>query len=151
MNLGKLLSAGKSVLGGGANKRYHEDRRVYLPKFNSGKNPFVTKPAEAPAAPALSPEKASEPAALRTTVLTGGATAAVAGGRALDCPTLTVAAAGSFATTALLVAQPPTGSRNRRIGRMGRYCFMIELSFPLVQNAEGWAESPPFRIITQLC
>jgi hypothetical protein len=75
MNLGKLLSAGKSVFGGGANKSYREDRRVYLPKFNSGKNPFVAKPAEVPAAPAPAPEKTSEPAAPRAAVVTGGATA----------------------------------------------------------------------------
>lgn len=78
MNLGKLLSAGKSVFGGGANKRYHEDRRVYLPKFNSAKNPFSSKPAEAPAAPAAEPEPTTKPVAARVATQAGGATAAKA-------------------------------------------------------------------------
>ena len=47
MNLGKLLGAGKSFLGGRGVVKYREDKHVYLPKFNSEKNPFTAKPAEA--------------------------------------------------------------------------------------------------------
>jgi hypothetical protein len=41
MNFGKLLAAGKSLALGGAGVPYHLDKRVYLPKFVSPKNPFV--------------------------------------------------------------------------------------------------------------
>ncbi len=43
MKLGKLLSAGKSFFGGGGKVTYRQDKRYYLPKFNSGQNPFVAK------------------------------------------------------------------------------------------------------------
>ena len=49
MNLGKLLSAGKSIIGGGRPAAYRPDKRFYLPQFVSPKNPFAT-----PAAPAES-------------------------------------------------------------------------------------------------
>ncbi len=45
MNLGKLLGAGRSFFGGSVVVSYREDKRVYLPKFNSLKNPFEPKPA----------------------------------------------------------------------------------------------------------
>jgi hypothetical protein len=57
MNFGKLLAAGKSLALGGDGVPYHLDKRVYLPKFVSQKNPFVkaeeqksatTNPAAAP-------------------------------------------------------------------------------------------------------
>ena len=52
MNLGKLLGAGKSFFGGNGVVAYRENKRVYLPKFNSPKNPFTSKPAAAaPAVP----------------------------------------------------------------------------------------------------
>jgi hypothetical protein len=50
MNLGKLLGAGKSFFGGGGNVAYREDKKFHLPKFNADKNPFLPKPAAAPAA-----------------------------------------------------------------------------------------------------
>jgi hypothetical protein len=46
MNLGKLLGAGKSFFGGGSAVRYRAGKNAGLPKFNVGKNPFVSKPAE---------------------------------------------------------------------------------------------------------
>jgi len=60
MNLGKLLGAGKSFFGGSEVVSYREDKRVYLPKFNSLKNPFEPKSGgetapTAPVAPAASP------------------------------------------------------------------------------------------------
>ena len=85
MNLGKLLSAGKSVFGGGANKRYLENKRVYLPKFNADKNPFTPKPDEAPPiSPPPAPEvkKNSHPVVIKTEVVAGGATA----GKAPEMP-----------------------------------------------------------------
>lgn len=47
MKLGKLLGAGKSFFGGQGVVTYRENKQVYLPKFNPGKNPFGSKPAEA--------------------------------------------------------------------------------------------------------
>jgi hypothetical protein len=46
MNLGKLLGAGKSIIGGGKPAAYRADKRFYLPQFVSPKNPFAN-----PAAP----------------------------------------------------------------------------------------------------
>ncbi len=48
MNLGKLLGAGRSFFGGSGVVSYRRDKRVYLPKFNSVKNPFESKPAASP-------------------------------------------------------------------------------------------------------
>jgi hypothetical protein len=45
MNFGKLLGAGKSVMNGAKGAAYREDKRVYLPKFGSPKNPFATSPS----------------------------------------------------------------------------------------------------------
>jgi hypothetical protein len=42
MNFGKLLGAGKSFVNGGKVAAYRADKRVYLPKFVSPKNPFAT-------------------------------------------------------------------------------------------------------------
>ena len=41
MSFGKLLAAGKSVIGANGGIAYRKDKRVYLPKFGSPKNPFV--------------------------------------------------------------------------------------------------------------
>jgi hypothetical protein len=41
MSLGKLLGAGKSFVSGGKAAAYRADKRVYLPKFGSPKNPFI--------------------------------------------------------------------------------------------------------------
>jgi hypothetical protein len=57
MNLGKLLGAGKSIIGGDKPAAYREDKRFYLPQFVSPKNPFAS-----PASPPLSePSKAAAP------------------------------------------------------------------------------------------
>jgi hypothetical protein len=48
MNLGKLLGAGKSIIGGGKPAAYRADKRFYLPQFVSPKNPFAD-PAAQPA------------------------------------------------------------------------------------------------------
>jgi hypothetical protein len=54
MNLGKLLGAGKSIIGGGKPAAYRTDRSFCLPQFVSPKNPFKN-----PAA-AASPDESSE-------------------------------------------------------------------------------------------
>ena len=41
MNLGKLLVAGKSIIGGRGEISYRISDRGYLPKFISPKNPFA--------------------------------------------------------------------------------------------------------------
>jgi hypothetical protein len=46
MNLGKLLSVGKTIFGGKDTLCYRRNKQVYLPKFNEDKNPFLSKPAE---------------------------------------------------------------------------------------------------------
>jgi hypothetical protein len=56
MNLGKLLGAGKSIIGGGKPAAYRTDKRFYLPQFVSPKNPFANPaatdaPAELPEPP----------------------------------------------------------------------------------------------------
>ncbi len=47
MNLGKLLGAGKSFVSGGKAAAYREHKHVYLPKFESPKNPFANVPVAA--------------------------------------------------------------------------------------------------------
>jgi hypothetical protein len=49
MNLGKLLSVGKSIFGNRETAAYRLNRRACLPKFNEGKNPFAPKAAESAA------------------------------------------------------------------------------------------------------
>jgi hypothetical protein len=66
MNLGKLLGAGKSFFGGQGPASYREKKGVYLPKFNSEKNPFTPKPAEpVPAAAVPDVKKVSATPAAR--------------------------------------------------------------------------------------
>ena len=74
MSLGKLLSAGKSFLGGKGKIAYRKNKRIYVPKFNAEKNPFLPwemesvaeKPAisagPAMAAAAPSPARPASPA-----------------------------------------------------------------------------------------
>ena len=76
MNLGKLLGAGKSFFGGRGTVSYRENKRVYLPKFNGEKNPFLPKAAEP--APAATPpavkravKRAVRPAAAKSAGLAG--------------------------------------------------------------------------------
>jgi hypothetical protein len=53
MNLGNMLAAGKCFISGRAAAAYRKNKNVYLPKFNSEKNPFLPKQVESnPAAPA---------------------------------------------------------------------------------------------------
>jgi hypothetical protein len=63
MKLGKLLGAGKSFFGWQGSVSYRENKQVYLPIFNPGRNPFAPKPAapkpEAPAPKGLVPAAAS--------------------------------------------------------------------------------------------
>ena len=62
MKLGKLLSAGSSIFGGAEPAAYHLNK-MGLPKFNAGKNPFISDPpAAVPAAPKVE-AKISAPAA----------------------------------------------------------------------------------------
>ena len=75
MKLGNLLSAGKSIFGGGAAKCYRENKHVYLPKFNTDKNPFAPQSTETAEAPVAEPEKISGPAAAKVAANGGGATA----------------------------------------------------------------------------
>ena len=54
MNFGKLLGTGKTFFGGSDAVAYRLNKRVALPQFNVGKNPFAPKPAEP--APVAAPE-----------------------------------------------------------------------------------------------
>ena len=45
MKLGKLLAAGKSIMGGREDIAYGVNKHIYLPKFGLAKNPFIS-PAE---------------------------------------------------------------------------------------------------------
>jgi hypothetical protein len=53
MNLGKLLAAGKSIIGGRREIAYHISDRAYLPKFISPKNPFAPPVKAEPAPPVV--------------------------------------------------------------------------------------------------
>ena len=71
MNLGKLLGTGKSFVNGGKVAAYREDRRVYLPKFASTKNPFAsamqTELPQPPMENSVTPaKKVSAPACTKT-------------------------------------------------------------------------------------
>jgi hypothetical protein len=59
MNLGKLLAAGKSIIGGGGEISYRISDRVYLPKFISPKNPFIP-PVKVEPAPEVEKKPAEE-------------------------------------------------------------------------------------------
>ena len=63
MNLGKLLGTGKTFFGGGDSVAYRLNRRIALPKFNEGKNPFAPKPAEPTPAAVPEAKKATAPVA----------------------------------------------------------------------------------------
>ncbi len=65
MNLGKLLGAGKTFFGGGSLVSYRQNKRVYLPKFNSEKDPFTPKPAEPAPADKLEEKQISVPVAAK--------------------------------------------------------------------------------------
>jgi hypothetical protein len=65
MNLGKMLAAGKSFISGGTPAAYRENKRVYLPKFNSEKNPFTPKAPEQNAIAPVPAKKVMTPAAAK--------------------------------------------------------------------------------------
>jgi hypothetical protein len=46
MNFGKLLAAGKCWVNGRAEISYRVNKQIYLPKFESAKNPFAHLPKE---------------------------------------------------------------------------------------------------------
>jgi hypothetical protein len=69
MNLGNMLAAGKSFISGGAALAYRENKRVYVPKFNAGKNPFVTKTPEPAAAASAPVKKIAAPVVAKPTTL----------------------------------------------------------------------------------
>jgi hypothetical protein len=71
MNLGKLLGAGKSFFGGRGVVAYRADKRVYLPKFNSAKNPFESKPAADPAPAGTGATVPTVPASVKAKMKTG--------------------------------------------------------------------------------
>ena len=48
MNFGKLLAVGKSMVSTQADVAYRTNKQVYLPKFESPKNPFAHLPKPAP-------------------------------------------------------------------------------------------------------
>ena len=70
MNLGKLLGAGKSFLGGGSKVAYREDKKFHLPKFNTGKNPFAPKPASPLLVAVPEVKKVSTPVAVQAAAKT---------------------------------------------------------------------------------
>lgn len=70
MNFGKLLAVGKGFLDGRNTLAYRENKRVYLPKFNSAKNPFEPKAEEKKSAIASAPQKTGAPVAAPVTVKT---------------------------------------------------------------------------------
>ena len=70
MNLGKLLGAGKSFLGGGSKVAYREDKKFHLPKFNTDKNPFAPKPSEPLPVAAPEVKKIATPVAARVAART---------------------------------------------------------------------------------
>ena len=75
MSLGRLLAAGKSLVGlSGAAGRYRVDKRARLPKFISPKNPFA--PGRAPAQSAAA---AAQPEAPKAVVAVARADASEAG------------------------------------------------------------------------
>ncbi len=66
MNLGKLLAAGKSIMGGRRQISYHVVGRAYVPKFISPKNPFAPPDkTEAPAPPAVAAKQETASGASR--------------------------------------------------------------------------------------
>jgi hypothetical protein len=66
MNLGKLLGAGKSFINGTNAAAYHTDKRAYLPKFVSPKNPFSHMESAKPANAARPVKKAAASALTET-------------------------------------------------------------------------------------
>jgi hypothetical protein len=55
MNFGKLLITGTSIINGRGGLAYREDKRVYLPRFESPKNPFARAVAVESAPTAVRP------------------------------------------------------------------------------------------------
>ena len=55
MKLGKLLAAGKSIIGGREQIAYGVNKNIYLPKFGLAKNPFMSPAEVKPATAATEP------------------------------------------------------------------------------------------------
>jgi len=72
MKLGKLLAAGKSIMGGPNGIAYDVNKHIYLPKFGLAKNPFMS-PAEVKPATAVT-ETAAELAKKKTALLVAAKT-----------------------------------------------------------------------------
>jgi len=72
MNLGKLLVAGKSIIGGRGEIAYRISDRTYLPKFISPKNPFAPPVKVEPAPPVVVPPPAGVVAPDKTGTATDG-------------------------------------------------------------------------------
>ncbi|HEV2328016.1 MAG TPA: hypothetical protein VGY56_04415 [Verrucomicrobiae bacterium] len=72
MKLGKLLAAGKSIMGGQAAVSYRSSKQIYLPKFGSPKNPF--KPGDSASATESTPSPASPAPVAAQDSRTGGPT-----------------------------------------------------------------------------
>ena len=70
MKLAKLLGAGKSFFGGKGSVSYREDKRVYLPKFGTAKNPFAPKPVEQGGGETVVLGKISAPVAVKVAAKT---------------------------------------------------------------------------------
>ena len=72
MKLGKLLAAGKSIIGGREQIAYGVNKNIYLPKFGLAKNPFMS-PAEVKPTTAAT-ETAAELAKKKTALLVAAKT-----------------------------------------------------------------------------
>jgi hypothetical protein len=67
MNFGKLLAHGKSIISGRGGAAYRENPHVYLPKFESVKNPFAK--VGSPSAPSPATPVPAPAAPVKTTVV----------------------------------------------------------------------------------
>jgi hypothetical protein len=76
MNLGKLLSSGKTIFGGKDTLCYRRNKLVYLPKFNADKYALSSKPAEPVTVATQKMGKVAAPVAAQTQKIPAAAVAA---------------------------------------------------------------------------
>lgn len=76
MNLGKLLAAGKSIMGGRWDINYRVNKHVYLPKFSPAKNPSKLSTGAEPAVAGT--DAAAVPVAKRKMALAAAKTQKIA-------------------------------------------------------------------------
>jgi hypothetical protein len=76
MNLGKLLSSGKTIFGGKDTLCYRRNKLVYLPKFNADKYALSSKPAEPVTVAPQKMGKVAAPVAAQTQKIPAAAVAA---------------------------------------------------------------------------